>query len=133
MSEKHKGPTTVSREELYRQVWESPASRLCEQYGISGRGLKKICDRLEVPSPPRGYWAGLAAGQKLKHTPLPTHRPVTPVEATITPTSEPMPAARAPELDQETAEKLEAARVSAAHIRVPKSLHNPHSAMAPWI
>ena len=80
MSEKHKGPTTVSREEVYRQVWESPASRLCEQYGISGRGLKKICDRLEVPCPPRGYWARRAAGQRVKQAPLPKAGPATPLD-----------------------------------------------------
>ncbi len=53
----------VTREELYRQVWETPISRLAEKYGVSGNGLKKICDRLHVPYPPRGYWAKLAAGR----------------------------------------------------------------------
>ena len=47
--ETSKKPQTISRDDLYRQVWQTPASRLCAQYGISGRGLKKICDRLNVP------------------------------------------------------------------------------------
>jgi hypothetical protein len=63
MSEEQKKPATISREELYQQVWETPMSHLGEKYGISGNGLKKICDRLNVPYPPRGYWAKLAAGK----------------------------------------------------------------------
>jgi hypothetical protein len=131
--EPKKCPTTVSRDDLYRQVWDSPASRLCEQYGISGRGLKKICDRLKVPCPPRGYWARRAAGQMIKQAPLPEAAPSTPIEATITPTPALTPAPHAPELDQDTAEKLSAARAAAAQIRVPKTLHSPHWAIAAWI
>ena len=40
-------------------------SRLAEQHGISGNGLAKVCDRLGVPYPPRGFWARKTAGQKL--------------------------------------------------------------------
>jgi hypothetical protein len=69
--ENQKQPATITREELYRQVWETPMSRLGEQYGISGNGLKKICDRLEVPYPPRGYWAKLSVGKTVTQTPLP--------------------------------------------------------------
>lgn len=32
-------------------------SRLSERFGLSGNGLAKICRRLDVPYPPRGYWA----------------------------------------------------------------------------
>jgi hypothetical protein len=56
-----KGHVTVSREELYRQVWETPMSRLAKQYGLSDNGLAKICNRIRVPYPPRGYWAKKAA------------------------------------------------------------------------
>lgn len=67
MTENHdrKDSREVSREELYRQVWQTPMSRLALQYGISGNGLAKICDRLKVPYPKRGYWARKAAGQKV--------------------------------------------------------------------
>ena len=60
-----KPPVDVTREELYRLVWETPMSRLATKYGISGNGLGKICDRLNVPFPPRGYWAKKAAGHKV--------------------------------------------------------------------
>ena len=52
--EQEKKPTNTPREELYRQVWMTPTSRLGTQYGVSGNGLKQICDRLNVPYPPRG-------------------------------------------------------------------------------
>src|SRR5690606_11576503 len=48
-------PRTMTREELYNAVWTTPMSRLAEDYGISGNGLAKICDREDIPYPPRGY------------------------------------------------------------------------------
>jgi hypothetical protein len=126
-----KQPQTISRDDLYRQVWQTRASRLCAQYGISGRGLKKIYDRLNVPSPPRGYWARLAAGQRIKQTPLPDAAPGAVLKVTITPSISETPAA--PALDTETDEKLQAARAAAADIAVPAKLSRPHPAIAAWI
>ena len=76
---------TVSREDLYRLVWETPMSRLGAHYGISGNGLKKICGRLNVPCPPRGYWAKLSAGKSVTQTPLPKSPVGIPRQVTITP------------------------------------------------
>jgi hypothetical protein len=45
----------ITREELYKQVWETPMSRLGKEYGLTDNGLRKICARLNVPCPPRGY------------------------------------------------------------------------------
>jgi hypothetical protein len=58
-----RAPVQVSREELYRQAWETPMMRLGTQYGISGNGLKKICNRLKIPYPPPGYWSKLRFGK----------------------------------------------------------------------
>jgi len=49
--EQPKQPVTVSREALHQQVWEKPMSRLATDYGISGNGLAKICDRPKNPYP----------------------------------------------------------------------------------
>jgi hypothetical protein len=62
---------TVSREELYEQVWSMPMLRLALQYGVSSVALGKTCRRLNIPAPGRGYWARVAAGEKLKRPPLP--------------------------------------------------------------
>lgn len=62
---------TLTREELYERVWTEPMAVLAPKLGLSDVGLKKTCARLKIPSPPRGYWARLAAGQKIRRTPLP--------------------------------------------------------------
>lgn len=125
-----KKPARVSRQELYRQVWETPMVRLGEQYGISGNGLKKICNRLRIPYPGPGYWAKLRFAKRLKAKPLPEADEQTPQEVTITPTPPiPAPATPAPE----TAAKLEKATASASDITVPKTLRRPHPSIAAWI
>ncbi|MGA9892843.1 MAG: hypothetical protein WBQ55_10915, partial [Xanthobacteraceae bacterium] len=118
-------------EDLYRQMWQTPASRLCAQYGISGRGLKKICHRLSVPSPPRGYWARLAAGQRTKQTPLPDAAPGIPLQATIAPS--PPAAPVAPALEPENAEQLRTARTAVTEVTVPAKLNRLHPVIAAWI
>ena len=37
--------TELTRDELYAQVWAVPISKLARRYGLSDRGLVKICDR----------------------------------------------------------------------------------------
>ena len=61
----------ITREELYEKVWSTPMMQLAKEYGMSDVGLAKICKKLEVPRPARGYWQKLDAGQKPKQTKLP--------------------------------------------------------------
>lgn len=63
--------TRLTREELYERVWTEPMATLAPRLGLSDVGLKKTCLRMRVPTPPRGYWAKRAAGQKVKRAPLP--------------------------------------------------------------
>jgi hypothetical protein len=51
---------------LYEEVWQSPIRKVAKRYGIFDMMLKKICKQLDVPTTPRGYWAKLAAGKKVK-------------------------------------------------------------------
>jgi hypothetical protein len=53
------------RESLYEKVWRQPMQKLAKEFGISDVGLAKICRKLFVPLPGRGYWARKAAGQKM--------------------------------------------------------------------
>lgn len=82
----HAGATTLTRDELYRLVWQTPMIRLAERFGISDVGLRKICKRLDVPTPPLGWWARKAAGKAVKVAPLPAWRAGIPKQATIAPT-----------------------------------------------
>ena len=66
-----KNVKTISRLELYRQVWETPVTRLAKEYGLSDVGFAKICKKYNIPRPPRGYWAKKAAGQRMPKEPLP--------------------------------------------------------------
>ena len=50
----------ITREELYKLIWSKSLVLAAEGLGISDVGLAKICRRLNVPRPYRGYWARLA-------------------------------------------------------------------------
>lgn len=65
---------TLTREQLYQRVWSTPMTKLAAEFGLSDVAVKKMCRKLDVPTPPRGYWARLAAGQKMKRPPLPKKR-----------------------------------------------------------
>lgn len=67
----HESGTRLTREELFDRVWSSPVATLAKEWGLSGPGLKKLCRRLEVPVPPRGYWARLKAGKAVRRSRLP--------------------------------------------------------------
>ena len=64
----------LSREELFALVWEKPASEGAAELGFSDVALGKLCRRLQVPKPPRGYWAKVQAGQKPRRPPLTAFR-----------------------------------------------------------
>lgn len=63
---------TVSREELYEQVWSKPMTKVAADYGVTGTALKKTCDRHYIPTPERGYWAKLEYGKRVNKAALPS-------------------------------------------------------------
>jgi hypothetical protein len=65
---------TFERGDLYKRVWVTPISRLSKEFGISDVGLAKICRKLNIPRPERGYWAKLEFGKTPKIPRLPTLR-----------------------------------------------------------
>lgn len=62
---------TLVREELYEKVWLTPVWKLCTEYRLSDRGLAKICARMEIPLPGRGYWQKLENGLQVEKKKLP--------------------------------------------------------------
>lgn len=118
MSETVLGQQAVvfTRSELQRLVWEIPIERLAAQYGISGRGLSKICGRLSIRCPPRGYWAKPAA-----------------VRAEI------RPAIRPDEKGAQVTVKIVATRprptaqIAPINIEVQSILRNPHPIVFGWM
>lgn len=60
-----------SREDLYEWVWREPASQVARRLGLSAAGLAKICDRLDVPRPSRGFWVRRGEVRPEARPPLP--------------------------------------------------------------
>lgn len=68
---KQKNIITVSRQELYDLVWSRPIMNIAKDFGISDRGLGRVCERYNIPKPPRGYWQKIAAGARGEKPKLP--------------------------------------------------------------
>ena len=60
-----------SRQALYEEVWSEPVTKVAKRYEVSDVAIRKICAKLRVPLPPRGYWARLAAGRPGRRPALP--------------------------------------------------------------
>jgi len=117
----------LKREALYKMVWSEPVSKLARGYGLSDRGLGKICKRLEIPVPGRGYWQMKRKGLKM---PVPPLRPAKKLNATgayIHRTSKPRIDG---EQDYETCDLITAEKLPENKITVPPSLDSPHSLIA---
>lgn len=63
--------TRVSREQLFEEVWAEPMTTVALKYEVSSSFMARICSRLKVPRPPRGYWAMYAKGKRSKRPLLP--------------------------------------------------------------
>lgn len=61
----------MTRAELYALVWETPMTGLAKRFGLSDVGLRKICTKHDIPTPPLGYWAKRAHGKQVRQPPLP--------------------------------------------------------------
>jgi hypothetical protein len=62
---------TVTREELYADVWKEPLTKVAKWYGVSSNYLARVCEELKVPVPPRGYWQRRAVGREAPIPALP--------------------------------------------------------------
>ncbi|MEO7190105.1 MAG: hypothetical protein ABI051_03545 [Vicinamibacterales bacterium] len=55
-------PSRYNRHRLYEEVWTEPTQQVAQRYGVSDVAIAKACTLLDIPKPPRGYWAKRAAG-----------------------------------------------------------------------
>jgi hypothetical protein len=112
-----------NRNVLYEQVWADSMLTVAKSYGVSNVGLAKICRRLRVPIPWRGYWEKVRNGEQIKK---PTLAPLRSgeqeeyvVERYVKPTVDP---------EHKAEFELAAAREKAPEhrIMVPPTLVQPH-------
>jgi hypothetical protein len=78
-------PVKLTREDLHKEIWNTPIHRLSVKYGLSDVGLAKVCKRMNIPRPPRGYWRRLTTGKNVSKPPLPKPGNKTQLEITFTP------------------------------------------------
>src|SRR5437867_540805 len=64
-------PHAFTRQKLYDLVWSEPMRNLAGKYGISDRGLAKVCKAANIPVPEPGYWNRVKVGKTVFKRPLP--------------------------------------------------------------
>ncbi len=65
----------LSREALHAMVWTTPIEQLAKQLEVSDVAVHKRCRKLEIPTPPRGYWQRKAKGYDVMAVPTLLPRP----------------------------------------------------------
>lgn len=66
----HMYRVTLTRKELYEQVWETPMIKLAKRYCMSDQALRKICKKNDIPIPSVKYRSRKFSGHKVSKTPL---------------------------------------------------------------
>ncbi len=121
--------STVTRELLYEQVWSKPMTKLAKEYGVSDVALAKVCRKLNVPLPVRGYWNKLQHGKK-----VPPRPPLLPLQGDQ---SRPVritrsPPARPPENSHPAVDACARSLASGGlRVEMPDSLQKLHPAVWP--
>lgn len=64
-------PVLLGREQLYEMIWHEPTRKVAARLGISDVGLAKICRKLHIPRPWRGYWREKETGNRPRQPKLP--------------------------------------------------------------
>ena len=120
----------LTREQLYDEVWSAPMATLARKHGLSDVGLAKICRKLDIPVPWRGFWRKKEVGQSVKRPPLPK------LPASATPTmrlvrlrrtasGSPVAEQSGPVAEQQRHEAMEENQIV-----VPELLTDPHPLVA---
>ncbi len=129
----------LNRKALYDLVWSKPMTQVAHEYGLSDRGLAKLCERNSIPVPPRGYWAKKAAGQKVKKAPLIVLDDKKPETAILLSKAEPVASVFANGKNEKSAlpeviqQAIDREKLPENLIKVPATMHNPHVVVASWI
>ena len=117
----------IDRKTLYEEIWKIPTAQLAKKYGISDVALSKICKKLNIPKPPRGYWARKSAGQQVHRQKLPKLRSGQPFEHHFEIRSGLLNSSEEKENDiSPESKKIISKTKTLVPIHVSKALRNPH-------
>lgn len=111
---------TWNREELYAEVWEQPLVKIAPKYGISAVALGKVCQKLQIPLPGRGYWVKKEFGKPVEHLPLLPGKNLPVVQRVKFPSPEgvAVPAPKSPEETPSDPEYLRIVEFESRHIKI---------------
>ena len=123
MESDHPPHRIVQRQILYEQVWAQPMTKLAKEYGISNVALAKICKKLNIPYPWRGYWRRKETGKAVKPLPLPPNSDPTKQAVTIHRTIRPE---SLEPISEDTSQRITAEQAPEQKIEVPDRLTKPH-------
>jgi len=121
---------SVTRDALFNAVWDRPLNQVAVDYGITGTGLAKLCDRHAIPRPPQGHWIKAEHGKAARRPALPEAKDGTPTLITIVPQG-PNVRSSGNAGDGLAEAGLEAPKAST--MVVPKRLANPHPIVQRWL
>ena len=62
---------TVSRDDLYKDVWSRPINQIALDLGVKHHAVKTACERLNIPTPPPGHWTKVTLSKKVEVSALP--------------------------------------------------------------
>jgi hypothetical protein len=68
---------TITREELYENLWKTPITKLAKAWGLPYVALIKACEDLNVPRPEPGHWQQVQRGHQPEPPALPTRGAIT--------------------------------------------------------
>lgn len=113
---------TVTRADLFEQVWARPMVKVAADYRVSATALVKACRKAEIPVPPQGYWNKLQFGKPVPKQPsLPAVSQGQPASITIQPSNPP------PGMDPVVDERAAEEKRPENRIQVQEQLRHPHT------
>jgi hypothetical protein len=123
---------TYNRQKLYEEVWAKPVVQVAIQYGVSDVAIHKICKSLQIPVPPRGYWAKLKAGEKMSRPPLSAVKGMTQKTGSRTFTGERKVEEPSQVLSFLNENDRERVLIAAQQIQMPAENDTPHKKIAAY-
>lgn len=79
-------PIEFTRNQLYKYGWSEPVAQVGARFGVSDVAIARICKKMNIPRPARGYWAKKQHGYPVGTTPLPKATSNTPLKYVMYPT-----------------------------------------------